>query len=213
MTDDDPIQTYLMEFARRLPSHTRRAERAVVEIEDHLRERAEELCRKGMDARAAAKVAIEQFGDISRILRQFELQAPLNCEEQPMLRNFMTAVAALTTLFAGMIFVFSWLDDAGPTSLAAKLFGAVVIIAYNIVLLARLWTRDSRLWMRWVVSCGGLLLIAIGSAGFVWTAHLGLATGDWESYGFVAAALLVIEGVFAALYGMVDHFGVPRVAA
>lgn len=201
MTDWDPIQAYLIEFARRLPDHGRRANRALQEVEDHLREEESELCRQGLEPADATVAAIERFGSSSEILRQFELQAPLESEVPTMVRSTLTPIAALTTVFAAMFFIFAWIDDAPPAETIAKVLLAVVVIAYNAILLLHLWMhRPARAWMPWLVFGGGIVLIAIGSAGFVWTAHLGLTTGDWESYGFVVAALLVLEGALATVF-------------
>jgi hypothetical protein len=203
MSENDPIDMYLNEFARQSAGRNRRARRALLEIEDHLRERAAALCRQGMEPAKAAAAAIAQFGAASEILRQFELHAPMESEVPIMSRHLLTVVAAITSAFAVLLFTFAWFDDAAASTLAAKVALAVITIAYNGLLISHLWLSDSRsVWRGWLVFCGGLALIAAGSAGVVWTAHLGQVTGDWESYGFLAAGTLVLEGLLAAVWVM-----------
>ena len=130
-----------------------------------------------------------------------------------MLRYALTLIATLTSAFAAVIFVFSWFDDAAPTGLAAKVFLAALIIGYNVVLLHHLWMRATRASLPWVVFGGGLLLLAIGSAGIAWTAHLGQISGDWESSGFVAGLLLIIEGALAAVQVTLGDANLRKLAA
>ena len=209
MSEIDPIDAYVNEFFRHLPGRSRRARRALREIEDHLRERTEALCRNGMESLVAAEAAIERFGAPSEVMRQFELQAPL--ESEVMMRYVLTLLATLTSAFAALMFVFSWLDDASAAGLIAKIGLSCMIIGYNAILLLRLWTQKSRTaWAHWFIFGGAMLMIAVGSAGFVWTAHLGRITGDWESYGFVVATLLVFEGVLAAVQAMAHESNVAK---
>jgi len=131
-----------------------------------------------------------------------------------MMRYVLILLAMLTSAFAALIFAYSWFDDAPPASLAAKIFLAAMIIAYNSLLLVRLWSHAARpAWLPWSIFCGGLLWIAVGSGGFVWTAHLGQITGDWEAYGFVVAMLLVFEGALATVQVLTDEANTSKLIA
>lgn len=213
MTDWDPIQAFLIELARRMPGETSRTSRVLEEVEDHLIEKTDELRRQGLDFEAARAAAVERFGTPGEVLHRFEIEAPLESEVRAMLRFALTLTAGVTTAFAALIFVFSWVDDAPLAVTFAKVALSIVIAAYNVVLLSRLWMRQpARPWLAWLVFGGGLLMIAIGAAGFVWTAHLGEVTGDWESYGFVCGALLVFQGALAAVQSRARETGARKLA-
>lgn len=199
MTECDPVNVYLDEFAARLSRRGVAGRRVLEEVDNHLRELADRLCSEGMEPAAAARAAVERFGSPAEVIRQFDLQAPIESEVWAMMRLLLTPVVGLTTLYAGLMFAFSWFDDAPPTVLAVKVTLSAAVIAFGLVLLRGLWTTEPvRDWQRWCIFAGGLALVAAGSAGFVWTAHLGQVTGDWEYYGFVGNGLLVLQGVLAA---------------
>jgi HAAS len=200
MTDADPIREYLDEFARQFSCRGRRARRVLCEIEEHLRDAAQELREQGIEPAAAAAKACERFGSPEEIWRQFDRSSLVDDEVMTMLRMTMTAVVVLTTIMAGLFFVFSWLGDAPPAVQAVKMLISAAIVGYNLLLLHQLWlARVQQALEDWCVFAGALLLVATGSAGIVWTAHLGQVTGDWEFYGFVIGGLLMAEGALATL--------------
>jgi hypothetical protein len=196
--DCDPIRSYLFEFAQRLPYRGARGNRVLTEMEDHLREVASELERHGIQSAAAAQESVDRFGTQADLLREFAHQAPFENEVLKMARIILTPVLALTTLFAGLIFLFAWFDDASTAALAMKVFLSVVVIGYNLILLHHLWAaKTTAAWEHWLVVGAALTSILMGAAMFVWSVHLGLVTGDWDGYIFVGATLLVLQGVLA----------------
>ena len=200
MTDWDPIQAYVMELARRLPRQGHRTDRVLAEIEDHLRETVDELSQQGMDPADAAAHAVERFGTPPEILRRFELEAPFENEVLKMNRMILTPTIVLTTVCAGLFFFFAWFDDAPAPVLAVKVLLSAAVIGYNLIVLHELWAaKQVGPWEHWLAFGGALTSIAVGSAAFVWTAHLGLVSGDWEGYGFAAGGLLILQGVLATM--------------
>jgi HAAS len=201
MSDVDPIDDYLREFAQQLPIRGRQANRVLHEINDHLRELADELCSQGMEPAAAATKAIERFGSPSEVRERFDLEAPLESEVDAMFRYVLMSVAALTFAFGAAFMIFSGFDDARPTMLITKLVASAIMMACSSVVFHQGWSvQPLANWQRAMVLASALLSIAIGSAGAVFTAHLGLVTRDWEMYGFVGAALLILQGTLATTH-------------
>ena len=62
----ESIQAFLNDIARRMPARSLRARRLLEEFEDHLREKASQLQRQGMNEEEAAAAAIAQFGSSRR---------------------------------------------------------------------------------------------------------------------------------------------------
>jgi hypothetical protein len=214
LASGDRIDDYLQEVAGLFPQNSLRARRALKEIENHLRERADQLQCQGIDAETAATTAVERFGKAIDVFHQFEVQAPFESEVDTMIRNVLTGITGLTTAFAALFFVFSFYDDAAVLTTIAKLLLSTAILGFNLVSLYWLWRqRGERPWLRWAVFAGALFLVILGSAGFAWTAHLGLLTGDWESYGFLMSALLVFQGCFTVTTNKLNDCAAPKVTA
>jgi hypothetical protein len=195
-----PIDLFMAEFARSIRGNGPRAKRLLDEIEDHLRERAAQLSEKGLEPDDAELAAVNRFGSISCILRQFEREVPLESEVSPMLRYCITPVAILTAAYATLHLVFLWIDDAPWGWTLVKLVVATSVLAYNVALLYELQQKAMGFIERWFVFSGALVLVAIGAASTVWTIHLGQISGDWESYGFLGGGLMVLQGIFVAGY-------------
>jgi hypothetical protein len=66
-------------------------------------------------------------------------------------------------------------------------------------------SRPLRHWQRGLALAAALVSIVIGSAGSVFTAHLGLVSRDWQVYGFVAAGLMILQGVLAVVGPVMDN--------
>ena len=199
MNDDDPIRAYLDEFARRLSGCGLAGRRVLEEIECHLREVADVLHRRGLEPTAAARTAIERFGSADEVFRQFEHQAPLESEVTVMIRSLLKPLAWVTIALAALFFVMSWFDDAPLTALIVKSTVAACVIGCGLIVLFQTRTAEPRSeWQRATVLAGAVLALVIGSAGVVWTAHLGILTGDWEYYGFGVCGLLMLLGVLSA---------------
>jgi HAAS len=199
MFADELIADYLDALARELPPRSRRARRALQEIEAHLGDSAARLRRQGLTPEDAATAAIERFGTPRFIAAQFHRQAPVESEASEMIRHALTLLAALTTIMAGLLFVVSWFDDATGLAFAAKIAVSAAILGYNLLLVHQLYAAGAGKSVESAIAfAGALALIAIGSAGAVWTIHLGQTTGDWEMYGIVGGGLLAVQGVLAA---------------
>jgi hypothetical protein len=198
--NQDPIQAYISDFASRLPCHGRRANRVLHEIEDHLRETTDYLCRQGMNPAEAARAAVGRVGTPNELIRQFDIEAPIESEVPIMVRSILLLAALLSTLFAGLFCVMAWFDDAPIAWLIMKTLVSALIMGCSMILFGQAWGHTISLrWERELAVASALLSVAFGSAGGVFTAHLGIVTHDWEMYGFVGAALLILQGVLAAI--------------
>jgi hypothetical protein len=214
MTEFDPIQHYLEEFSRQLPPHGRHANRVLREIEDHLCQTADQLRHQGIEPAEAARLAVQRFGAPRDVFAQFELEAPIESEVMVMVRYLLINVACVTLLFAAAFLILGWFDDAPTTVFVAKVVVSTLILGCSFVLLYRLrTTKPMQLRERGIVMGCGLISIVLGVAGAVWTAHLGLTTGDWEYYGFGGAGLLVLQGALAAMGVVVGESNASKLAA
>jgi hypothetical protein len=199
MSDDDPIRDYVTRFARLLSGHGFRGRRLLEEIECHLRELADALYRRGLEPAAAAREAIARFGSPDEVLRQFELEAPLESEVMTMVRTLLKPLAWATIALAALFLVMSWFDDAPQTAFMVKAAVSAFVIGCGLIVLHQTRMAEPRSeWQRAVVLAGAVLALVIGSAGVVWTAHLGIITGDWEYYGFGVCGLLMLLGILSA---------------
>ena len=116
-----------------------------------------------------------------------------------MIRYLLRSVAVLTFVFGALFFILSWFDDAPPAMFTAKAAVSAIVMACSFILLFQVWVTQPHRWERELTLAVALISIMIGSAGAVWTVHLGLVTGDWEGYGFVVGGLILLQGVFAAV--------------
>jgi len=201
MNKSDPIRQFLAELETSLSSNGSSPERILHEIEDHLRQQVEEFRSAGVERSEAELKALALFGTSAQVAEQFRQQPPLPCEEETMFRRSMTVLAAVTSIYAGLHVVFSLLND--PTALLTyvKAALALVVLAYGWLILQWQWgSRELSEMRRWAVIVGGLSLIEIGTANIVWTAHLGLVSGDWEYYGFVGGSLISMLGALAVIW-------------
>ena len=201
MNQPGPIRNYLDELAASLSSRNYPIDRILPEIEDHLCQRADQLRAEGWDPDKAEREAIERFGAISRVVSQFQKQPPLPCEEVIMMRRSLTVLMVLTTAYAALYVVFSVFNEPTAIFTYVKVALAAIVIAYGMLILRWQW-HSSPLGdnERFAVFIGGLSLIEIGTANMVWTAHLGLVSGDWEYYGFIGGALISMFGAVATLW-------------
>jgi hypothetical protein len=213
-TNSDPIQAFLNDIARKMPARSLRALRLLEEFEDHLRERASQLQREGVNEEEAVAAAIAQFGSAGEVLRRFELEFPIESEVDAMIRKLQMSVAALTFLFGAVFLAFSGFDDDRHAMFITKIVASIVIMACSFVLFHQGWTtRPLANWQRGLALASSIVSIALGSAGGVFTAHLGLVTGDWESYAFFGAALLLLQGTLATLPLVLVDSDRPNLAA
>jgi hypothetical protein len=195
-----PIRAYIDELSRMLPPRSGRAKRLLVEIEDHLRESASQLCSRGLSPDEAATAAVAQFGSPQQIVDRFELEFPIESEVDAMLRYILMTVAAFTCLFGGALLALSGFDDARHGMFVTKIVASVVIALCCMTVFYSAWTRKSlSTGQRGVVLASALISIMVGSMGAVFTAHLGLVTHDWQTYGFAGAGLLVLQGALATV--------------
>jgi hypothetical protein len=210
----DPIQVFLNEVAGKMPARSMRARRLLEEFEDHLWERASRLQRQGMNEEEAFAAAIAQFGSSDEVLRRFELESPIESEVDAMLRYLQMSVAALTFLFGAVFLAFSGFDDDRHAMFITKIVASIMIMACSFVLFHQGWTtKPLATWQRGLALASSIVSIALGSAGGVFTAHLGLVTGDWESYAFFGAALLLLQGTLATLPLVLADGDRPNLAA
>jgi hypothetical protein len=194
------IRTYIDELARRLPPRSRRGRRLLVEIEDHLRERASQLCGRGLSPDEAATEAIAQFGSPQQILHRFEVEFPIESEVDAMLRYILMTVAVFTCLFGGALLALSGFDDARHDMFVTKVVASAVIALCCVIVFYSAWTRKPlSTGQRGIVLASALISITLGSMGAVFTAHLRLVTHDWQLYGFAGAGLLVLQGALATV--------------
>ena len=131
-----------------------------------------------------------------------------------MIRYLQMSVAALTFLFGAVFLAFSGFDDARHAMFVTKIVASIMIMACSFVLFHQGWTtKPLANWQRGLALASSIVSIALGSAGGVFTAHLGLVTGDWESYAFFGAALLLLQGTLATLPLVLVDSDRPNLAA
>ena len=201
MTERDPINDYLQELARQLPARSRRADRVLHEINDHLRTIADDLISQGMDRAAAAAKAIERLGSPTAVRQRFDLESPIESEVDAMIRYLLMAAACLTFAFGAVFLLFSAFDDARYAMFITKIVASAIIMASSSILFFQGWTTKRRpIWQSSLALASALMSISLASAGAVFTAHLGLVTGDWEMYAFFGAGLLMLQGVLGTLH-------------
>ena len=215
MSDADPIQVYLSELAKNLAAKPDVRGRIIDEVEDHLRQRADELRAGGWATNDAQREAIARFGPADRLVSSFERQSPIPSEEVIMVRRTLAALVVLVSVYATMYVIFSLVN--GPTEIFTWIKTALgtIVIGSGMAVLYWLWApRELGESARSAVFVASLSLIEIGTANIVWTAHLGLVTGDWEYYGFIGGAMISLLGGGAALLiafpGMFDNSRDPQ---
>jgi hypothetical protein len=211
---NETIQEFLNEVAGKMPARSLRARRLLEEFEDHLWEKASQLQRQGMNEEEAVAAAIAQFGSPDEVLQRFELESPIESEVDAMIRYLQMSVAALTFLFGAVFLAFSGFDDDRHAMFITKIVASIMIMACSFVLFHQGWTtKPLATWQRGLALASSIVSIALGSAGGVFTAHLGLVTGDWEAYAFFGAALLLLQGTLATLPLVLADGDRPNLAA
>ncbi len=132
-----------------------------------------------------------------------------------MIRLSMTVLVALISAYVGLHVIFSLVNEPTAILTYVKIAYAVIVVGSGMLILHWQWTsRRIGVTERWAIFIGGLGMIEIGTANMVWTAHLGLVTGDWEFYGFVGGALISLLGAVAATWlAMVDTNRDPQLTA
>ena len=118
-----------------------------------------------------------------------------------MIRHSLTVLVAITSLYAALLAVFALVNEPAATFTYVKLALAAIVIGCGLLVVHWQWTgRPLKVSERFAIFFGGLGLIEIGTANTVWTAHLGLVSGDWEYYGFVGGMLISVLGALAATW-------------
>ena len=118
-----------------------------------------------------------------------------------MIRCSLTGLVAITSLYAALLLVFSLVNELAAAFTYVKAALAAIVFGVGAMILHWQWTaRPLGEFERFAIFCGGLALIEIGAANVVWTAHLGLVSGDWEHYGFVGGVLISALGALAAIW-------------
>jgi hypothetical protein len=200
MNSLDPIRQYVADLACRLSSSNKPSERILCEVEDHLRQRVDQLLAAGWDQLQAEREAIARFGTTGRLADQFQRQPPLPCEEMIMIRRSLSFLVLLTSAYAALLVIFALLNEPTAIFSYVKLAFASIVVGCGALILHWQWTsRQLGKIGRWTVFICALGLIEIGSANIVWTVHLGLVTGDWENYGFVGGVLISLLGGLVAI--------------
>jgi hypothetical protein len=201
MSEPRSINEYCRKLAARLPAGTIRGARVVREVRNHLEEQARSLSSGGTLTLADEQEAIRQFGSVDEIAASFAAQTPLEPENEPVVRKMLVLLVSASSLFAAALLFFTLLgghDDASWWTLTKTALG-VFVLAEGGLASALLWSDRLRGDMpRLLVFLAALALIAVGSATGVWSAHLGLVTGDWDGYAGAGAVLLVLQGAATA---------------
>ena len=203
----DPIAEYLEELSICLQSQGQSSGRILREVEDHLIERVADLRDTGWSLQDAQQEAIDRFGSIPRVVKQFQQSPPLPSEEEVMIRSSLTALAAVTSAYAAMHIFFSWFNEPNTIISYVKIICALVVITSGAVIIHWQWTsKPIGLIEKCAILIGGLELVEIGTANIVWDIHLGLVSGNWEYYGFIGGALIGLLGAVAACCLMFPEF-------
>jgi hypothetical protein len=201
MSESQPINDYCRKLAARIPTGTTRGVRVIREVRSHLEELARSLSAGGVVTPEDQQSAIRQFGSVDEIAASFADQTPLEPENEPMIRKTFGLLVSATSLFAIAVIAFTLFGTPGEAMwwASAKIVTGLFVLAAGSLTLALL--RSERLrgdLPRLFLFLAGLALIALGSACGVWSAHLGLVTGDWDGYAGVGAVLLILQGAATA---------------
>jgi hypothetical protein len=145
--------------------------------------------------------AVRRFGCVDELVKWISEEAPLQPENEPMIRNGLSLLVGTTCLYAlaHMLFTLIGAGEQAGWWIALKLVAGLAILAQGALTLAMLWTHSlgGDLY-RLILFFGGIGLVALGSASAVWAAHLGLATGDWDGYSALGSLLLGAQGAITA---------------
>ena len=161
MTGSDPIRQYLAELAKCFSSNGQPPERILREVEDHLRQRVEDLRAEGWEPGDAEQEAFDPLWHaLSELQSSFEQQPPLPCEEEIMFRRSMTVLAALTSVYAALHVVFSLMNEPTAFFTYVKTAYALIVVGYGLLILHWQWiSRDIGDIERYAIFVGGLGLI------------------------------------------------------
>ena len=200
MRTSSPMADYCRELKARLPAGTLRSGRVVRETRAHLEELAIQFRNKGLSPEVAQQAAVAQFGRVDDVAATFAEQAPLEPEHEPMLRMALAFLVGTTSLFAVAVILFTITnhDEALWWSVLKVIAGISVMLEAWLTISFLRHERLQRDLPRTFVFLTGLALIALGSACGVWSAHLGMVTGDWDGYIAAGALLLMLQGAVTA---------------
>lgn len=104
----------------------------------------------------------------------------------------VTSLAAVFTAYHSLI-----LDEGSAIWIALKVLTGAFVLAANLVVLRNIRQERQTLISIRSALLAGIVLVAIGAAGMVWTLHLAVITGDMEGAHAALNALLTVEGALA----------------
>ncbi len=208
MAGQHRISAFLEQLERELwswPATTRR--RILDEVREHLLESAESLVQAGLAEERAIDLTLQRFGSVQELIETFEQLEPEASKatspiglagdppfrEDEMLRKTLLLSASLTAVAAALVAVHSALFDDGSGTLNALKVSACLLV----ILVGALTWRHAVGRGRGgesVLLAGGILLVAAGSSGAVWTCHLASLTGDWEFWALAVNLLVAAQG-------------------
>jgi hypothetical protein len=201
MKEAHAIERFVNELAATLPAGTLRTRRILREVRAHIEEAAQLLRMEGMPDADADLEAVRRFGCVDELVKRISEEAPLEPENEPMIRNGLSLLVGTTSLYAltHMLFTLIGAGEQAGWWIALKLVAGLAILAQGVLTLTLLWTnRFGGEMPRLALFLGGMGLVALGSASGVWAAHQGLVTGDWDGYSAVGSVLLVAQGAVTA---------------
>jgi hypothetical protein len=201
MNEAQSIEQFVNELAAALPTGTLRTWRILREVRAHVEEAAQLLRIEGMPEADADLEAVRRFGSVDELVKRFSEEAPLEPENEPMIRNGLSLLVGTTSLYAltHLLFTFIGAEEQAGWWIALKLVAGLAILTQGVLTLTLLWThRFGEEMPRLVLFLGGMGLVALGSASGVWAAHQGLVTGDWDGYSAVGSLVLVAQGAVTA---------------
>jgi hypothetical protein len=108
-------------------------------------------------------------------------------------------LALLNALVAALVLALSLSADewrqSGELWSVVKVASAAFVIGAGTLT----WLDGMRPQRQALMLASGVALVALGSAVFVWTIHLGLVTGDLEAYMLAFGGSLMLQGTASAL--------------
>ena len=107
MSEKRSIQQLLSDLSAKLPRGTLRSTRVIAEVENHLQECAEDYHASGMSRAEAEQEAVRRFGTANALANDFSAQAPLEPENETMIRYSLSLLVILTGLYALLHVLFS----------------------------------------------------------------------------------------------------------
>lgn len=203
MTEPSPIDVFLVLLRRSLDRRRwlsgYRCHRVMTEVEDHLRETARELQSMGASPEEAQRQAVERFGAVDQIAREwtrFDLEGL-----QGLVRLAVGFLAALTTIAATAMVIQTLLSNEGTLLWnVSRFLASAYTVAIGSLSIVHIWSGRP---YSPTLAAGALGLLVLGILVMIRSSYMALVGPDPEYWivllgGFMtaqAAGILLDLGI------------------